>query len=169
MINGKTTSGYPIGRVANSIRKELYPDLTNHEVEAVTIILLYHLIIENKINNLLYKCMGKIEASLLNNDLLEEVKGKVIEEISFSKKIRLIKPLAIKLWGKEHASILSDYYKINNIRNDIFHRMKIKEVSLDGKLLKTEEGIEYFIDLAHSRSMNVDDLAELIEMKKSNK
>jgi len=166
MINDKTTSGYPIGRVANSIRKELYPDLTSHEVEAITIILLYHLIIENKINTLLYKCMGKIESNLLNDDLLNEVKGKVIEEITFSKKIKLIKPLAQKLWGKEHASILSDFYKVNDIRNNIFHRMKIKEVSIDGKLLKTEEGIEYFIDLAHSRSMNIDDLAELVEMKK---
>ncbi|MGD0022668.1 MAG: hypothetical protein ABSC54_10240 [Smithellaceae bacterium] len=166
MRNDLSFNGYPIGKVAKSIRKELHPELTDHEVEAITIVLLYHLIIENKVNKLLYKCSGDIDSSLLNEKLLEGIKWEMIEEMSFSKKMMLIKLLAKKLWRKDHTSILNDFKLINKIRNDVFHRMKIKEVNINGKLLNSEEGIECFISLAHQRSLNIDDLIELIELKK---
>jgi hypothetical protein len=166
MLNGLTISGYPIGKVAKTIRRELYPDLTEHEVEVISIVLLLHLIIENKINRLLHKCVGSIDRKFLNDDLLDELKWEMIEEMSFSRKLRLIKPLANKLWRKDHKSILKDFDKINNIRNDIFHRMKIKEVDIDGILLNSEAGIEKFVNLAHLRTLNIDDLEELIELEK---
>jgi hypothetical protein len=128
--------------------------------------LLLHLIIENKINRILHKCVGDIDRKLLNGDLLDELKWEMIEEMSFSRKLGLIKPLAKKLWKRDHKSMLKDFDIINNIRNDIFHRMKIKEVNIDGALLNSEEGIEKFLDLAHQRSLNIDDLEELIELEK---
>jgi hypothetical protein len=164
MKNQQTIAGYPIGKVAKMLRRELYSGMTDHEVEAVSVVLIYHLIIEGKLNKLLYKCTGEVDLKLLNKKLLEEIKWRLIESISFSKKMELIRPLAKKLWPKEYKKIINDFSTINEIRNRIFHRLEIKTIEIKDKLLSSEEGIFAFVDFAHQRSINIDDLLELAEL-----
>jgi DNA-binding protein len=66
-------------------------------------------------------------------------------------------------WKKDGEAILKDIYEINNIRKDIFHSLKIKEVKFKSKLLTSEEGIETFADIVHQRLLDIDDLIELIQ------
>jgi CheY-like chemotaxis protein len=53
-MSDKTESGFPIGKVAQTLRKILYPALTEHQVEAIMVLLMSHLLIEQKINHVLY-------------------------------------------------------------------------------------------------------------------
>ena len=53
-MSDKTESGFPIGTVAQTLRKILYPALTEHQVEAIMVLLMSHLLIEQKINHVLY-------------------------------------------------------------------------------------------------------------------
>ena len=43
------------GNVAQALRKILYPEITEHQVEAIVVCLMAHLLIENKLNGLLYR------------------------------------------------------------------------------------------------------------------
>ena len=86
-----------------------------------------------------------------------------MRKLDFTKKVALIKPLATALWEKDGKKVLDEIYEINNIRNDIFHFLKIKEVRFKGKSLTSEEGIESFANTVHHRLLNIDDLMELIE------
>ena len=44
-----SSMGFPTGRVAQTLRKILYPELTDHEVEAIIVCLMAHLLIENSL------------------------------------------------------------------------------------------------------------------------
>lgn len=47
--------GVPKGSVAKKLRTILYPNLTEHEVEAIVVCLMAHLLIEENLNALLYR------------------------------------------------------------------------------------------------------------------
>lgn len=163
--------GLQKGIVAKSLRKVLHSDLTDHDVESIAIILICHLMIENRINKLLYNwytdsipymgSAGDTEAVLHNENVRKQVEDNIVK-LDFTKKVTLIKPLATALWKKEGDEILKEIYEVNNVRNDIFHYLKIKEVKFKGKLLTSEEGLEVFVDVTHQRLLNIDDLIELI-------
>ena len=67
------------------------------------------------------------------------------------------------MWGDDSESIFKDFYKINNARVEIAHRLDIKSIRIDNKPLDTEAGVERFLDLAQQRLLNVSDLIELID------
>lgn len=166
--------GLSKGMVAKSLRKVLHSDLNDHDVETVSIILICHLMIENRINKLLYNWMsvpipemgsrGDHDAVLHNENVRKQVEDNIVK-LDFTKKVAMIKPLASALWKKEGEGILKEFYEVNNIRNEIFHYLKIKEVKFKGKLLSSEDGLETFVDVTHQRLLNIDDLIELIEIK----
>jgi hypothetical protein len=45
--------------LAQTLRKALYPRLSDHEVEAVVVCLISHLLIEEKINEVLYNWLNQ--------------------------------------------------------------------------------------------------------------
>ncbi len=51
-------SDFPKGRVAKSLRQVLYPGLKEHDVECISVILISHLMIEQKINTVLFHWMS---------------------------------------------------------------------------------------------------------------
>jgi len=47
--------GFTKGIVAKSLRKILFKNLTDHEVECITVILICHLMVEQRMGKLLYE------------------------------------------------------------------------------------------------------------------
>ena len=166
--------GFEKGRVAKSLRKILYQDLTEHEVECITVILICHLMIEQKMNTLIYKWMagpipymGKSDKEVedkFNEDVREDV-YKNVGRLNFARKLDLIRPLAKALWAEDGKEILKEIVEINDLRNTLFHKLQIKEVTFRGILINTEDGIENLFEVAHHSLIHIDDLIELIESK----
>jgi hypothetical protein len=171
MIKEESSFGFPIGRVAQSLRKVIGPSLSNHDVECITVILVSHLMIEEKMNLLIVKWLTKHlpEMSLKNkrgepvNDAAINEITKFVDKLDFVKKLNLIKPLGTLLWADDSKEIFKDFFKINDTRVDIAHRMDIENVKIGKKFINTEEGIEWFVEFAQRRLLNVSDLIELID------
>jgi hypothetical protein len=166
----ETLSGFPVGRVAQTIRKIISPTFSNHDVECVTVILVSHLMIEERINSLIIKWltdhlpkMGGKKHRKPVNDVAHDELVSFIDKLDFSKKLSLIKPLGTLLWGDDSEAIFKDFHKINSARVEIAHRLGIKAIKIDNLSLGTEAGIEKFLDLAQQRLMNVSDLIELVD------
>ncbi len=162
--------GFPTGKVAESIRKVISPNFSSHDVEAITVILVSHLMIEKNINTLLYKWMTDRlpEMSTKIKDIPVHVVAKeelenVINKLDFAKKLSLIKPLGTLLWGADSKDIFKDFYKINNVRVEIAHRLNFEKIKFENQALNSEEGLEHFLNLAQQRNINISDLIELID------
>lgn len=167
----ESSLGFPIGKVAQSIRRIISPSLSNHDVECITVVLVSHLMIEERINALITKWLtnhlpkmsSKNKRGVSVNDVAREELAKYIDKLDFVKKLKLIKPLGTLLWGDDSKDIFDDIYTINNARIEIAHRLDIKKVKIGNLSLATEAGAERFLDLAQQRLQNISDLIELID------
>lgn len=156
----------------SSLRTLLYDELTDYDVECISVILICHLLIERKMNELLYKWMSgpvpemsrtdKVKENVLNQKVRNMISSNV-GELKFSEKINIIKPLALALWDKSGEKIIKDLYAINSIRNDIFHRLQIKDLKFKNISINTEDGIEKFFEDVQHKLILLDDLIELFE------
>jgi hypothetical protein len=55
-----SSSSFPgEGSLAQRLRKILYPELTDHEVESITVCLMSHLLVERSINGVLYRWLKR--------------------------------------------------------------------------------------------------------------
>jgi len=170
-MNKESSLGFPIGKVAQAIRKIISPTLTNHHVECISVVLVSHLMIEERLNSLIIKWLAnklpkmstKNKQGVPVNDVARNELVTYVDKLDFVKKLTLIKPLGTLLWGDESKDIFKDFYKINQARVDIAHRLDIKSIKIDNKSLATEAGVERFLSLAQQRLRNVDDLIELID------
>ena len=170
-LEEKSLLGFQIGRVAQTIRTIISPGLSNHDVECITVILVSHLMIEERINSLIIKWLtnhlpemgSKNKHGVPVNDVAREELVKYIDKLDFVKKLTLIKPLGTLLWGDDSKDIFNDIYKINNARIEIAHRLDIESIKINNQSLSTEAGVERFLDLAQQRLLNISDLIELID------
>ncbi|MGD9161757.1 MAG: hypothetical protein PVG39_25325 [Desulfobacteraceae bacterium] len=166
--------GFPPGKVAQSIRNIISPSLSKHDVEVITIVLVSHLMIEERINELIVKWLtihlpkmgNETKKGIPVNDVAHEEIEEYVNKLDFSKKLKLIKPLGTLLWSDDSKDIFNDFYKINNARVEIAHRLDLTKIKFGNRLLSTEAGIEKFLDLAQQRLLNVSDLLELIDSPK---
>jgi hypothetical protein len=154
--------------VAKTLRNLLYEDLSNHDVEAIVVCLLSHLLVEDRISDLLYKWLvsdlpSKGEDSKETTEAnLRKVKSemwKSITKIQFAQKFLIIEPVFTHWFPKEAG----DIWKLNDLRTSIFHGKSIKDVEFKGKSIGTEEGIEEVYLTAQYITMRFDELAELID------
>jgi len=170
-VKEESPLGFPIGRVAQTIRRIISPSFSNHDVECITVVLVSHLMIEKRINSLIIKWLttrlpdmgGRNKHGVSVNDVAREELVKYIDNLDFVKKLKLIKPLGTLLWGDDSEDIFKDIYKINDARIKIAHGLDIKSVKIGNQSLTTEAGVERFLDLAQQRLLNVSDLIELID------
>lgn len=90
-----TKWGVPKGSVAKKLRTILYPELTEHEVEAIIVILMAHLLVEQNLNGLLCRWLRldipvspeEEERTGVGDDL-----WKNIVDMDFAKKYSLVEP-----------------------------------------------------------------------------
>ena len=164
--------GFEKGAVAKSLRKILFRDLTDQEVESISVVLICHLMIEERLNRLIYKWMSKPiplmgredkqKETILNDGVREDV-YKNIEGLNFTRKVSLIRPLAKALWDEDGKEIVDEILEINTVRNRLFHKLMIKDLKFKDQFISTEDGLETFVEVAQRKLIHIDDLIELIE------
>lgn len=161
-MTNTTRWGFPKGQVAETLRKILAPDLTDHEVEAIVVCLVAHLLIESRLNNLLHRWLSqdaprpsgdaraaKAEDSLWNN----------IVKIDFAKKYSLVEPFFALHFHDDAAAA----WKINDLRNHLFHGRAIRDARFAGQPLSDETTVEKIFLAAQSTSMQLRKFEELID------
>ena len=170
IMKNESEAGFPLGRVAETIRKTISPSFSSHDVESIAVVLVSHLMIEERINTLIVKWLTKNLPNMRSknkkgvsvNDIARNEIIAYVEKMDFTKKIKLIKPLGTLLWGDDSKDIFDDLYKINTARVEIAHRLDIRNARIENLSLSTEEGVEMFLDLSQQRLLNVSDLIALI-------
>lgn len=159
---GKTIDwGFPKGRVAKTLRSILAPGLSDHEVEAYVVCLVSHLLIEDRLNSLLYRWlsqdaprMGGAEETSKAEDML----WKNIVKTDFAKKYCLVEPF-LALHFPSEAAIP---WKINDLRNELFHGRATGDATFGGKPLADEEAVEGLFLAAQSAVRHFRKFEELI-------
>ncbi len=158
-----TKWGVPKGSVAKKLRTILYPELTEHEVEAIIVILMAHLLVEQNLNGLLYRWLRldipvspeEEERTVVGGDL-----WKNIVDMDFAKKYSLVEPY-FRVRFPEEAS---KPWKINNLRNHIFHGKKaFKDAKFEGQPISEESAVEKIFYAAQSVSRNFDKFEEMLD------
>ncbi len=154
--------GFPKGHVAQTLRKILYPGLTDHEVEVIVVCLLSHLLVENKLSGLLYRWLKQDAPSSSNGELTakaEDTLLKKIEVMDFAKKYSLIEPFFEVHFPKDAGKP----WKLNELRNHIFHGRPIGEAKFLGQPISEEKTVEEIFLAAQSLSEKLDKFGEMID------
>lgn len=132
----------PKGQVAQRLRQILYPNLSDHEVEAIVVCLLAHLLVEDKLNGLLYRWLFQDAPSpsdLAMNKKAQEALWKSVANMDFAKKWELIEPFFKTYFPDEAANV----WKLNDLRNNIFHgKLPLEEAMFQGQPISEEKTVE---------------------------
>lgn len=159
-----TDWGFPKGRVARTLRSILDPALTDHEVEAIVVCLMAHLLVENRINEVLYRWL-KRDAPAPNDPeqtpKTADALWNSIVKIDFAKKYSLIEPF----FAAHFPAEASDAWKINDLRNDIFHgRRAVQDAKFKGQPISEEQTVQSIFLAAQFVSMQLDKFDELVDL-----
>ena len=120
-MKNETDWGFPKGRVAKTLRTLLYKDLSDHDVEAIVVSLLSHLLVEDHVNTLIYNWLlpdlpTKSTDSKEDDDkhakTMKDHIWKSITKLQFGHKYGFIEPVLSYWFPKEAA----DVWKINELR-----------------------------------------------------
>jgi len=154
--------GFPKGNLAQALRKILNPSLTDHEVEAIVVCLFAHLLIENKLNGLLYRWLKQDAPSSLNNDVTakaEDALWKNIVRMDFAKKCSLVEPFFEIHFPSEAAHM----WKLNDTRNELFHGRAIGSATFQGQPISEEKTVEDIFLAAQFLSEKLDKFEEMVD------
>lgn len=158
----ETPGGFPKGRVAETLRKILSPNLTEHGVEAVTVCLLSHLLVERNINSTLFNWLKldapRKEDAVVTERASEELWKKVVK-MNFAQKYALLEPHFAMYFPKEAG----DVWKLNDLRNDIFHGHAVANAKFDGSPISNEETVENIFHCAQYVTMRFAEFWELVD------
>lgn len=151
--------------LAQTLRKALYPRLSDHEVEAVVVCLISHLLIEEKINEVLYNWLNQDAPGTPKNPekalkAETQLRKFIVEKLDFAKKYSLIEPFFALHFPQEAKWV----WKINDLRNTIFHgRATIKNAKFDGRPISKQETVGDVFLAAQEISMHLDKFGEMID------
>jgi hypothetical protein len=139
-----TEWGVPKGSVAKRPRQILYPTLTDHQVEAIIVCLMAHLLVERNLNELLYRWLMQdvprfVEHEKEKQSSAEEDLWLNIVKIDFAKKYSLLEPFFAAHFPEEAKNV----WRINELRNDIFHaKVAIEDAKFEGHSISEEKTVE---------------------------
>jgi hypothetical protein len=157
------SSSFPgTGSLAQRLRKILYPDLTDNEVETITVCLMSHLLVESALNGLLFRWLQRDTAILGSTKALneaEEVLWKQIVKMDFAKKYSLVKPFFAISFSED---AVADPWRINDLRNDIFHGRAIKDAKFKEKSICDESTVHDIFVAAQSTTRNLRQFEEML-------
>jgi hypothetical protein len=146
------------GETARNLRKILYPNLDDSGVEAIIVCLLSQLLVEQAMNNLLYHWLKYEPPIPEGNNGIEDKLYKNITKMDFAKKYSLIEPF----FAANFPSEAKDVWKINNLRNDIFHGRALHDAKFKNGNISKGATINKVFETAQCISMQLDKLLECI-------
>jgi hypothetical protein len=164
MTTDSTEWGFPKGRVAKTLRTVLDPLLNEHQGEAVVVCLMAHLLVETRINEVLYRWLKRDAPE--PNDPKQTPKTadalwNAIVRMDFAKKYSLVDPF----FSAHFPAEASDVWKINDLRNEIFHgRRAVQDATFKGQPLADEKAVESLFIGAQLVSMQLDKFDELVDL-----
>jgi hypothetical protein len=161
-MSSTTSMGFPAGRIAETLRKILYPELTDHEVEAIVVCLLSHLLIEDSLNGTLYRWL-KLDAPIPpkeeNASRANDTLWNSILKMDFAKKYSLVQPYFGEFFPNEEKNP----WEINNLRNEIVHGKAIKQATFRKQPISDEATIEKVFLAAQAVSMQLTKFEEMLD------
>jgi len=125
-----TDWGFPRGRVAKTLRSILYPNLTDHDVEAIVVCLMAHLLVESRLNDVLTAWLTQ-DAPKVPDPATEKANAALatsIGRMDFARKYSLIRPFFEKRSPDEAKSL----WELNDLRTKVFHGHAIKDARFKG-------------------------------------
>lgn len=167
-MSEKSKLNIVIGSYAKTLRNSLFDELSDHDVEAIVISLLSHLIVEGRINQFLHRWLlldipqkgpESIETIVEENKKMEDKLWQSITKLPFAQKYSVLEPV-MKNW---YPNAAGDIWKLNDLRTEIFHGRKLKDVQFNGKSIGTDDGIEEVFMTAQHIHKYLDMLSEQVE------
>lgn len=160
----ETVLGFPRGRVAKTLRRILYPELSDKEVDIIIVVLFSHLMVESAIEDLIFKLFTFGMPGKENKRLDEEMQKEVFRNITaipFMKKFQLIKPVV----GKDYTKVLE---AIATVRNDIIHvRRKKEAIMFKGKPIWQEKTLAKYFNTCYGTREELWDWCETVDFFKA--
>jgi hypothetical protein len=89
---------------------------------------------------------------------------KNILKIDFAKKYSLVEPFFAMHFSKEATNV----WKINELRNNIFHERAIADAKFESRPLSEEKTVERIFVAAQDVSLQLDKFAEMIDVPHAN-
>jgi hypothetical protein len=166
MMADKTEWGVPRGSVAKRLREILYPNLTEHQVEAIAVCLLAHLLVEQKLNELLYRWLMSDAPGLVREaekrSNAEDALWMNIVKIDFAKKYSLVEPFFAAHFRKEAETV----WEINELRNKIFYeRASIENAKFEGQSISEEYTVDNLLQAAQAISTKFGKFEEMVDVR----
>lgn len=159
-----TKWGFPKGKVPKTLRRILYPSLTDSEVDAIIVCLLCHLLIEEKINQVLYEWLSyDAPFPKYKEEKVKDGLWKQITALGFARKFDLIYPSFSEHFKEEARHIR----EINKLRNTIVHGKAIKGAKFKGKAVASDKGIEEVFVSAQIAGERLDKFCELVDWRRA--
>lgn len=144
--------------IAKGLGKILYPDLIDSDVDAIVVCLLSHLLVEQTINEVLYHWLKYDPPKPDEAKIIEDSLWKNIVKMSFANKYSIIEPF----FTANFPSEAKDVWKINDLRNDIFHGRALKDAKFKNGHIGEETTINNVFETSQAISMQLDKLLEYI-------
>lgn len=166
MEREKTDWGFPRGKVAVTLRSILSKEFTDEDINTIAVVLMSHSLVEAAIERVLYLVLNSeyphygegLDPNEAKNKM-EDGLCKVIEEMSFRGKLRLIEP-CLNIWQPDLIQTVND---INTVRNRIDQLKTINDLRFKDKLIWSEEGLKEFFRTSQVVQWELGKLCEKID------
>ena len=156
----ETVLGFPRGRVPETLRRILYRELTNSQVNTIIVVIFSHLLVEEAMEDLIFRLFtfGMPRKRSKKSD--EEMERKIWKNIirtPFIRKLELIKPILYKGYPKVIETI-------NTVRNDVIHaRKKADRITFEDKPIWEEETLAKYFHACQGAYKELSDMCELVD------
>lgn len=168
----KSPLGFPTGRVAATLRAILHRALRPEDIEVITVVLLGHLLVEDRLSTCLFDLLlahmprkgpigdaeTQINKAAAATERMEQELWDQVQRTNFTSKLRYLQP-CFRVWYPDLPGKLDE---INRVRNGVIHRLGREPLDFDGVLIWTEEGIERYFVATQNAGHVLDDFREMI-------
>jgi hypothetical protein len=163
-MTGTTKWGFGKGQVHEELRKILYPDLTDNEMNAIIVCLFSHLLVEEQLNQVLFRWWAYDTPSTEETkEKIHKELNKKIAKLDFAKKYDLICP-SFSVHFKEEAK---NIWELNELRSNIVHGNAVKGATFKGKDIGSEEGAEEVFISAQVATAQLRKFDEMIDWRRA--
>lgn len=160
----KTELGFPTNAVHRILRSILSPTLTDGEADAIVICLLSHLLVEDRINEVIFEWLSyDLPFTDPKSDKQRRELLNTIQKLSFSSKYDLIYPVFSELFPAEAKFV----WALNKLRVEIFHGRNTCPVLFEGTSLADPSAVEKLFEKSQAASFQLKRFQELVDHRRA--